>query len=1090
MARSNGTPEGDRNEHIWTVIADLRAKGTSDQDILIDAIRNRDLDLVGVLIGNNPPEGHEKADIDLNDTSRVGGVPLHIASLAAYSGKSDEEIENGILMLELLIKGDGEGPTEEADIALLDAAGYSAYMHAAQFDKVPGAVKVAEWLKEEMNRQAQEAAEAGDQERVDELVAAGADPIETENPDETDGTGGEIEALTPEEMEAVEKRLEELDVLNMETDITDAEGNKLTVNAATIKLIMDKYEKGIEDGTYGKDSAQYKFYYGMRGMSDTAYGGSVTPYFENGADGGPSERWEGKPYATTAEDMQDIYDPEKLKAMFAEAAKDPAVLEDWQNAQDEAMESIQNKEGLKKDLKEFLLSDDFRAYLKTLNDKDDIAGATAAAQRAINAYAALSSQEEVDEVVAQMGVNDLVGEINTILSDPGKIEDQYWEAATADWAAMMLEAINRGIQLGRHGLNSLELAETKAWFEKLRKGSTELRQTAMIFKEFARTGSLPENISQAKLDQIASRVDSKWGTRGPIRSFFTNLNKAGAFSTAIGSLALAGSIYQLTGGKAFDEDHLQNMQIARGFLLFFGTMPEMFKLASPLTKYMGMGDTAAIFGSKSVQEIFKVDTRNELTKWLSDFDFRPGNNVPKAPIDQFMDKFKIEDRTPGGTGWKMSASVIKVLGAASFTGFGIVDAVLGGFTAKKGADTGDDTMLAQGIMQVFTGGFTTAAGVAMGLSAAGVTAAAAFISPLLLVAAVIGTVIIAIDLIKALIEAFKEDDKASIGELEFYQAQADLGVLQSDWSEKFEFLRLSGYNPGGNSDSEKVDGRRMTTKPGESVFDAYDWKSWLATYKANHKAYFDLPYNDRNGSYGFGYPMGFRNGSDDLSRQDYENVLNGAVSIYHDRINGADGEGGRTVPSLSGQLREYVRDLFKFYFQHINKGDVSDAAEWVRDQIANRIPNAYSNSDHGSEAKEIFENYFNKHKGKGQFEELGAEVQKEAYQGFENTLNSAVVKYAEGFDDHEGISTDRRQVPPLTGTLREEIKNLFRYYFSRIDPGGTDAMAAKWVAEQIRDRMGNNYSGEADVFWGYFDKSHNNGRSDFEALAREVHGEG
>jgi hypothetical protein len=530
---------------------------------------------------------------------------------------------------------------------------------------------------------------------------------------------------------------------------------------------------------------------------------------------------------------------------------------------------------------------------------------------------------------------------------------------------MSLEAINRGIQLGRHGLNSIKLAETKAWFEKVRDGSIELRQTAAVFKAAAKSGKMPDTISQAQLDAIGERVGSAWGERTPLRSFFTNLNNAGAFSTGIGTIALAGAIYQQTHGSAFDDNHLQNMQIARGYLLFLGTTPEMAKLGSSLTKYpgiakfLGSGDTSAIFGAKNIQDIFKVDARDPMTKLVAFLDDLAvdTSKAPAQVLNKLRDKMVNDPVVSSGLATKFAASAIKVMGATAFTGFGIVDAVLGGFTAKAGADQHDPAMLAQGIMQVVTGAFTTAAGIAMGLSAAGV-AAAPFISPLLLGAAIVGSVIIAIDIVKAIIAMFKEDDVKSMGDRAYFEQQSKFGLTQDDWSEKLEYLDLSGF--GEKSNGKGVNSTRPWTPKDKSVFETYDWKDWLKEYNKKH----DEVYNSKLAE----VPSApFLHGGDPTGQaQNFENNLNWICSYYYENISIL----GRTVPSMTGDLANHVKELAKYYFQYIDANASNEkAGNWIRDQIAGRLPGAYPDGeqhtqddekDDGVEAKVIFENWYNK----------------------------------------------------------------------------------------------------------------------------------
>jgi hypothetical protein len=993
-AYATDTPVTDRNGLQWDIIRDLRGKGMSDQEILIQSIQAGNLDLVGAILANNPPQGDEKLVIDLNDASRVGMIPLHTAVIGDITANREQP-----LMLKLLIEGG-------ADIALLDQSGYSVYAHAAQFDKVPQAVKVAKWLKEELNRQAAEAKEKGDNDRVAKLVAAGADPIETdetENPEMPEGT----KKLSKEEMEKIEKRLDELDILNMKTSEKGPDGQPLTVNALSIKLLMDKYKEEIDSGAIKSDSAKYKFFYALGAMGDTGFGRTITPFRENGKPGGVSERFQGNPYESTAADMKSMYDEDKVKELFAEAAKDPEVMKDMKHFQDEALKKVDglDKEKIKGDLKEFLSGQDFKNYMATLTANGEEEKKIGQIQRGLNSYAVVASKEEVDTLVTDMGVNDLFDEIERILSDPGSIEDKYWQAATDDWIAMTLEALNRGLQFGRHGLNSVELAETKKFFQDLRKDHVARNAVADVFKQFAVNGKIPDNASPQMIKEAFDRSAVKYnvpvGQRGKILQEMTKWNKAGAFSTGIGTLALAGAIYQQTAGKAFEgNDHLENMQIARGYLLFLGTAPEILKLGSQITttsfgKFMGMGDTSGVFGSKSIQDIFKVEdaegqaaraARANLSTLIDELPFSDpkADDIPKPFEDRIAKFFGGDKGVPDKLGAKIWASLGKVVGSSAFTGFGIVDAVLGGFTFKSGLDNKDPVEAAQGFMQILTGGFTTAAGVTMGLTAAGVTAAAAFTSPFLLIASIIGGVIIGIDIIKGLIAAVN-DDQETKAQRDYFKTQAGLGLLHGDWSEQLEFLTLVGYGRDGSGDNG-IDSKRPDTPENVSVFDHYDWKRWLVDYNAKWKELgddYELLGTD---------PANTRPKLNVMTEEyrkvsDVDGIINEAAGYYAEHINFDRDK--RTVPSLeNGFLKDRFEKLVRYYLAGDGVAKTKEAAaKWAWDQLISRVGNALNDHpdvqsgrgdkkmvDASQEAVTMLNNNWNKHGGREKAEQMAQDV--------------------------------------------------------------------------------------------------------------------
>jgi hypothetical protein len=100
-----------------------------------------------------------------------------------------------------------------------------------------------------------------------------------------------------------------------------------------------------------------------------------------------------------------------------------------------------------------------------------------------------------------------------------------------------------------------------------------------------------------------------------------------------------------------------------------------------------------------------------------------------------------------------------------------------------------------------------------------------------------------------------------------------------------------------------------------------------------------------------------------------DDTLNGIVATYHDKINFND----RTVPSVTGELREQYETMFKYYFSVENQtGSNEDAVEWVLSQIESRLPGVYPDGvtqvdeyDDGTEATTMVWNYYQEEKHEG-----------------------------------------------------------------------------------------------------------------------------
>jgi hypothetical protein len=742
-------------------------------------------------------------------------------------------------------------------------------------------------------------------------------------------------------------RLKDIDVFSMETTEKDASGKPLTVSALTIDNIMTKYREGIEKGDIKSDDARYKFYYAVLAQNDISNGRTIIPYRENGTKG-TSERWEGNPVDATPEDMEDMYKLADVSKLLDEMSRDPQVAKDYEEAQKAALDKLPNKDKIKGKIEALVRNGEFKSYLDNLHKTGKQDQAIEISQRIFASYSVLASEEEVNDLMEEVATTQYVEELNAFLDDPTKIEDSNWVAGTTDIVQMILEMLNRTVQFGRHGLNSLKLAETKAWLSDIKTNKAKLAALSNVFKELSKLKGIDvlegsQKFNQAINDAIA-KAKVPVAERGGMSKFFSNLNNAGAFSTVIGTLAITSSIYQLTKGKHGSGEHMQNLQIARGFMLFLGTTPEMAKWGSSLTKYAGLsrflgsGDTSAIFGAKTLQEIYKVTAPKWVTTLTGELDkISPIEIDPKYASGNIVDRLsgKISGALGGNgnnLGTKFAAGAIKVMGAAGFTAFGIVDGVLGGLTLKQGIDNGDKTIIAQGAMQIATGAFSTGAGIAMGLQAAGFTTAGMFISPFLLAAATIGLGIVFIDLVKALINAFREDDTASLDQLDYFNKQAGLNLLQGDWGRKLEFMVLNYYGEDSRSGGEGFNSKRPDTPEGKSVFDHYDWQRWLTDYERLHDEDYELP-----------------NGPPPLTEMtpEYAEVqgkidqtLNEMASYYRRWVDFDK----RTIPGLGN---DYLKERFKLLVEYYLLGkDVERskeaAARWAWQQLIARVPGAFA----------------------------------------------------------------------------------------------------------------------------------------------------
>jgi hypothetical protein len=180
MAYSRKGDTNGTDAMAWAEIERRRGNGESDKDIWLDAAQQGDINILGAFI-RKPPQG-----FDINWTNVVGQSALHQAvSLLGYFAANPGDMtpeqarEHGgkraMEVLKLLIE---DGKIDQAKLikAYPEDPGLSAYSIAAQYDKIPEMKEITKYLREQLDGEAKTALEKGDQKRVNELMAAGADP--------------------------------------------------------------------------------------------------------------------------------------------------------------------------------------------------------------------------------------------------------------------------------------------------------------------------------------------------------------------------------------------------------------------------------------------------------------------------------------------------------------------------------------------------------------------------------------------------------------------------------------------------------------------------------------------------------------------------------------------------------------------------------------------------------------------------------------------------------------------------------------------------------------------------------------------------
>ncbi|KAF1033507.1 MAG: hypothetical protein GAK37_00107 [Pseudomonas sp.] len=610
----------------------------------------------------------------------------------------------------------------------------------------------------------------------------------------------------------------DLDVLNMDTgvhvDKNDNNSPTQTVSQLATSELIDSYRAGIKDGSIPKDDPRAKLVRALEAQAAYQNGHGITGYEEAKRPFNTTWR-ESDDHQTglTAADMHDIIDGKAVQEQLGTLFSDPTIQADYKAKMDDALSHLPNKDEIKQKLLDLTSSPDYVQYLKDLQNQ----GKTSEAQKDLSdtlTSLSLFDPEAASKAAQNIQADGLTADLNSILSDPGKVSDDNKSLATKDLFGL-LKGVLKGslLDLPRRSQEVIE--------KFLNEGLQGKEKTSAVSKALEELGEVYKNngvITEADLNTALNKPYIPIADRGTLGEVFHTLNSKGILGSLGAGVTMFSAIYQLVGkGGKLGETPAQRMSIAKDFMSFAGGSSHFVRLGDKIGETLGKGGLVdflgldktlpQIWGKTGMQEpnfVFRMseinpDIKSKITAAL--------DAVPDSQYDGIAKLFGEGDKavTEAAEGIathlddalaaagaaklgasqsaKIAGSVIKILGPATDIAGGFADIVLGALSIKSGVASHDPLAQAAGGLQVAGGAFGASAGVLGAASLFGVGTAAALTGPLFLVGVVLSVVG---GVIGYFIDHNKKQ-KATNAENQWYKELAGDGLLQSDWANKVEY---------------------------------------------------------------------------------------------------------------------------------------------------------------------------------------------------------------------------------------------------------------------------------------------------------------
>lgn len=644
----------------------------------------------------------------------------------------------------------------------------------------------------------------------------------------------------------------DINVLDLKTDApVDSEkpdGDKLSVSELATKSLLDDYQKGIDDGSIGKDDPRAQLVRAMEAKAATENGRGIIGYEEDqGLFGGTWRSSDDDQTQMTGDDLSDIIDGQNVDESLTSLFQDETIAKDYKSHLDDAVGKIPNKDEVKKQLEDTLLGKDdqdtrFLDYIQDLKAQGlDHAAQTEMASM-IQSLTLLDPEK--GKLAAQTIQKDaLTADLNDLVGDPSKVSEANKDLATKDLFGLMKGLLkSETFDVPRRTVETID-----KFMNEFLAGKTDQKKVVEAITEAADAANANGGkLSQADLERFSAYVPVK--DREGLSGLLGAMSSKGVLGSLGGGVSLFSGVYQLVGeGGQLANTPEERMAIAKDFISFAGASPHFIRTGDAIMETLGKGGLAQTIGlDKSLPEIWGKD--GLWGKEIEKVQTSPGGGLPEIP-DGIADDFRsqmgaeinrifadAQGATPDGApkgvpgvsddmydgiakmfddeaakagaasdpsrAAKIAGSAVKVISALSDGVAGVADLVLGALTIKSGVENDSALTKAQGALQVVSGvagGAAGAIGIAglFGPLAAGLSAAT---GPLFLV----GAALAGIGAIIGFFVDHEKKQKATDAEGQWFKDLADDGLLQGDWGDKVEYARYSIHHYGGRIAPEDV----------------------------------------------------------------------------------------------------------------------------------------------------------------------------------------------------------------------------------------------------------------------------------------------
>lgn len=961
--------------------------------------------------------------------------------------------------------------------------------------------------------------------------------------------------LSSYEKDEIVERIDDLDIMAQTVERDDQE---ISVSEAVEIDLIEKLNEMHADGDLKETDPRYKFLMAVRSKMLSANGGELRPYYEEPFGNG-TERLQGAETEIPQADMAALFNDEEIDKVLEEMGKSEEVLEERNKILDDIFDELDvDKDDLKEDIESLIKDKEYAAYIEELMKTNNSEQAMEDQQRLLSSYAAVASEDEVNALMSEMALGEMAEQLNDAVSNPEDLSVEDYEKATADFLQTFFfsTALTSKYLANEVFKNATEVNKITAMVSNLLSDKKMMRLFAKAIKDVA-VGAAKDGVPTAKgIEKAVSDVLNDKRSASPLagmdsktRDLFKTLLLSPLSGTLVGITSLGAGIYQLTDGN-FGDTPRERLQAAASFTFAACFTDDALNLADKaLGRFLTMGDTASFFASDDMidrlakeQKYYNsgVESGKFRARVLKSRDYIgfqyfgvEGHHPNDAETSILADRMDGKNGVKPSVARNIATNASKVFSAANFVGWGVLSVAIGALDLKDSLEEGDAFASTNAVNGIISGGFGTAAGVAWGMKTIGFSSFGAFMNPLGIATAIFAMFALTGGVIKMLVDAIKNDDILSEEQTDFFHDLDKMGLLSKDGLAKYEFLVKSyfhGANMGTVGDDDGFDhdddmGVRPLTAPGESVFEAYDYKGWLKDYEEaikpdrnrgerDYEEWLedeDLEDNFRN-AYRWNFldrpmdPMEYRTDDYDARTEpdDRDSILRDVADAYAEEIGEFIENDERKVPDISKKgIKAPLEELAAYYFENMNmNGSVIEGAKWASRDISSWIESSFEDEDKGEEARDIFEGWLNKHGGQEKLEGLFQDVQNDlvwdnvkdkqlmSNAAFDNDLNGAVTIYT------KRISLARRVVPSLTGDLKKHVREMFVYYYERINANGSSSDAAEWVIDRIHGRLAGAYTKDEDdmtaeergrladdIFDGYIDKS---GEQLFEDLGADV----